>query len=126
MTKLSTALISHSDLPRAWSNRKPSRSSTGARESTRAVREPPAPLALPRQSLTASVLTSCIDIGRALVDNLHSLPLSKDWDKLVGLPKHKLLAQFSAADDDASGAGCSICRLLLPGPDCRHADVQEN
>lgn len=83
-------------------------------------------LSLPRQSLTASVLTSCIGIGRTLVDSLHSLPLSKDWDKLVGLPKHKLLAQFSAADDDASGAACSICRLLRPGPDCRHAGVQEH
>jgi hypothetical protein len=81
-------------------------------------------LPLPQQFLAASELTSCIDLGRTLVESLHSLQLPKEWNQLAELPTHKLLARFSAADDDASGAGFfSMCRLL-PSPKCSRAGPQ--
>lgn len=88
---------------------------------------PPPLTPLPhQQSLATTELTSCIDMGRTLVESLKSLQLPREWRPLAELPAHKLLAKFAAADDDASGARLSSMRRVLPDTECSRAGAQGN
>eukprot|EP01043_Picozoa_sp_COSAG02_P015954 COSAG02_NODE_692_length_18432_cov_12.452681_4_plen_68_part_00 len=65
-------------------------------------------------------------MGRTLVESLGSLQLPREWRPLADLPVHKLLAQFAAADDDASGARLRSMRRVLTDTDCSRAGTQGN